>query len=322
VRLDNPITATLAAVVDQLRGRRAPLGPDERLDGRCFLVTGATSGLGRATAAALAGRGARLLLPCRSAIASSAGVETLPVDLADLRSVVALCDGLRDRGARVDGAVLCAGVVPRRSRRTGDGFELMFQVNYLAHVLLTMRLLRDGVIPNRAFAGNGGGAPRPRLVIVSSESHRNAAAIDPRTLGDPVDYGMLDGMAQYARTKLLLCTFACELARRLDGDVAVHALCPGAVDSNLAREAPAWVKPVLRPVMKLFFASPERAARPVAYLAASSALEGRTGIYMHMARETLSSERARDPEAARRLFDASVELLARAGVLTPPANDP
>ena len=79
---------------------------------------------------------------------------------------------------------------------------------------------------------------------------------------------------------------------------------------------------MLRPVLKLFFASPERAARPVAHLAASSALEGRTGIYMHMARETLSAERARDPEAGRRLFDASVELLARAGVLTPPANDP
>jgi len=339
VKLDNPLTATLAGLIDQARARRVDLGPPERLEGRTILVTGANSGLGRATALALARGGARLLLACRSGIpaageeiaraSGNSAIEMLPVDLSDLASAHRLCDALRDRGVRLDAAVLNAGVMPLRARRTRDGLELMFQVNYLANVLLTERLLADGVIPNRAFAASfarAPGEPRPRIVIVSSEVHRSAAPLDPSALGAYLDYGLRDGMAHYARTKLLLCTFATELARRLrddDGvDVAVHALCPGPVDSNMAREAPDWVKPVLKPVMRLFFSSPDDAARPVVHLATARALEGRTSVYMHMTREKEPSPAARDAAIGRRIWDESHALLRRvAPSLTGPARD-
>src|SRR6267142_6945138 len=142
-QFNNPLSATLAGLADQLRRRRggAMLADGERLDGRTCLVTGANSGLGKAIAIQLAARGARVIMACRSGIpeagadvrrlSGSDAVEMMHVDLTDFDSVRGLCDQLRDRKVRLDVAVLNAGVMPRSSRRTRHGFELMFQVNYL-----------------------------------------------------------------------------------------------------------------------------------------------------------------------------------------------
>src|SRR5205823_14670348 len=110
-------------------------------------------------------RGARVIMACRSGIAEagrdverqsgSRTVEMLPLDLTDFASVERLCAGLREKQERIDVLVINAGVVPRRSSRTRHGFEQMFQVNFLAHYLLTRRLLASGVIPTRSAAGNG-----------------------------------------------------------------------------------------------------------------------------------------------------------------------
>jgi NAD(P)-dependent dehydrogenase (short-subunit alcohol dehydrogenase family) len=213
-------------------------------------------------------------------------------------------------------------VVPSHSRRTKNGFEEMFQVNFLSNFLFLRRLLADGIVPNRVFGKNGvaATAPRPRIVIVSSETHRSAKPLDLDALGDYVEYGAMGGVAQYAHTKLLLCTLASELSRRLHDeqgiDVAVHSLCPGPVNSNMAREAPAWVKPVLKPVMQVFFSPPEVAARPVVYLAGARAIEGTTGRYMHLMRDKDASPAARDAGIGARLWQRAGELLQRAGIRT------
>jgi NAD(P)-dependent dehydrogenase (short-subunit alcohol dehydrogenase family) len=332
---DNPLTATLSGLADLLRRRGRPggvaLSADDRLDGRTCLVTGANVGLGKGVAIGLARRGARVLMACRSGIpdageevrraSGSDAVEMLPVDLSDLRSVHALCDALAERCERLDVTVLNAGVVPARARRTPQGLELMFAVNYLANVVLMDRLLADGVIPNQAFAQRNATpaqrqAPAPRVVLVSSESHRTAESPDLANLGAFVSYGPLGALAPYGQSKLLLSAFACELGRRLscgDGrvDVAVHHLCPGAVNSRIAREAPAWLTPVLRAVMKHLFRSPEEAAVPVLYLACARAIEGQTGLYLHMEHAKAPGEHARDPAFGRRLWNATEGLLAR-----------
>lgn len=327
--MTNPLSATLAAFGQRMSrgGAALALAEEQRLDGRTCLVTGATSGLGKALATDLARRGARVLMACRSGIpavgqevASAAGstlVEMLPVDLTDLGSVERLCDRLRDRRERIDVLVLSAAVMPRRHRRTAQGFEEMFQVNFLASVLLTRRLLEDGVIPNRSLARAPapGGGPPPRIVFVSSESHRSAQPIDPDHLGDYVEYGTFSGMGQYAHTKLAICTYANALAQRLrDGDrvdVAVHAICPGPIASKLAREAPIWIKPVLAPAMRLFFAPPAVAARPVAYLAASPEIEGKTALYLHRSQIKEPAESARDAERGERVWQAARALVER-----------
>jgi NAD(P)-dependent dehydrogenase (short-subunit alcohol dehydrogenase family) len=240
----------------------------------------------------------------------SDAVEMLHVDLADLRSVHALADTLRDSGRRIDVLVLNAGLMPANSHRSAQGYEVMFAVHFLANRLLVDRLLEDGVIVSGPATE---GAPLPRIVFVSSESHRSAEPIDFDRFGEYVAYGIRDGMAQYGSTKLHMCTLACELSRRLNPDgnvrVAVHALCPGPVNSNITRDAPGWLKPVLDLVLGVFFQSPEKATPPVVHLACSQQLEGETGVYLHMMRRKDPSPDALDPAKGALLWEKSAKLL-------------
>lgn len=317
---DNIVKAIVTGVADLFsrKDQLPSMGEDERMDGRTALVTGANSGLGKAVAIQLAKRGARVLMACRSghpeageAVKRASGsdaVEMLHVDLSDLESVHALCDTLRDRSLRIDVAVFNAGLMPVRGRRGPQGFELMFTVHFLASRLLVERWLDD-----RLLVPSSDPATRPRIVFVSSEAHKSAEPIDFEHFGEFVDYGLKDGMKAYGHSKLHLCTYATELARRLNPDddvvVGVNALCPGPVASNIAREAPAWLKPIVPPLLKLMFRSPEKAAEPVVLLACGRAMEGRNGVYLHMMREKSVSELANRPENGRRLWERSAELL-------------
>lgn len=240
------------------------------------------------------------------------------VDLTDLDSMHALCDTLRGRRVILDTVVLNAGLAARNARPTRHGFETMFAVNYLAKVVLLTRLLGDGTIPNRVFASSprGQDGRRPRVVLVSSEAHRSARAIDLARLGEFEPFGIRRSLSEYGHSKLLLCTFATELARRLspggEVEVGVHALCPGPVHSNMAREAPIWAKPILMPLMRLLFRSPARACEPVLFLATAEALEGETGTYLHMLRRKRPREDALDPLVGSALWEATEALLRRA----------
>lgn len=300
------VTATLVAVRDRVArpNRPLPLDPGDRLDGVDALVTGATGGLGRPIAEKLAARGARVICAARSSAAPIVeGIEARggraidrPVDLADLASIDALVEAIERPLGLV---VLCAGVVPARSRPTAQGFDLMIGVNYLASAYLTERL-RDA-----------GKLVRGRVVVVASESHRSADHVDFEGLGVADDYGMTGVMKRYGYSKALLVTWAQEAARRLAPAIAVHTICPGPVDSSIAREAPAWADRLLSPTMKTFFAPPGPAAEPIVYLACASALEGQTGLYFHRWIEKRPSGLACDAAVAKRLYDATHELLAR-----------
>lgn len=327
----NPITAVLSGVLDQRskEPKVTPVGPEVRLEGRTCLVTGANSGLGKGIAIRLASRGAHVIMACRSGIpeagedvrraSGNENVEMIRVDLSDFDSIDAFCDELRDRKVTLDVAVFNAGVVPVTARTNKHGLELMFAVNFLAKFVVLDRLLRDGVIPNAAYGGNSRADDPPRVIFVSSETHRSSIPIDFDAFGEPVDYGVADGVKYYGLSKLHLTTYFQELSRRLnpDGgtDVCVHALCPGAVNSNMAREAPAWLKPVLKPVMALFFQSPEKASIPVDYLVASEEMGEKTGAYMHMMRIKEPAEAAMDPEKGALLWSKTEELLRKHEVL-------
>ena len=330
----NPVTAVLSGLLDQRSKdpKVAPVPPGVRLDGRTCLVTGANSGLGKAIAIRLATRGAHVIMACRSGIpeagqdvraaSGSDKVEMIEVDLSDFDSMTAFCDQLRDRNVTLDVAVFNAGVVPVTSRQSKHGLELMFAVNFLAKFVLLNRLLHDGVIPNAVFGHNSRAEDPPRVIFVSSETHRSSIPIDFDTFGEPVEYGVSDGVKYYGLSKLHLTTYFQELSRRLNPggngdnpDVCVHALCPGAINSNMAREAPTWLKPILKPVMALFFQSPEKASVPVDYLVASSEMGGKTGEYMHMLRIKDPSEASMDPENGALLWTKAEELLRKHDVI-------
>ena len=330
----NPLTAILSGLLDQRSKdpKVAPVPPSVRLDGRTCLVTGANSGLGKAIAIRLASRGAHVIMACRSGIpeagddvraaSGSDKVETIQVDLSDFDSMTTLCDELRDRNVTLDVAVFNAGVVPVTSRTSKHGLELMFAVNFLAKFVVLDRLLHDGVIPNAVYGNNSRAEDPPRVIFVSSETHRSSIPIDFDAFGEPNEYGVADGVKYYGLSKLHLTTFFQELSRRLNPggngnnlDVCVHALCPGAVNSNMAREAPTWLKPILKPVMAVFFQSPEKASIPVDYLVAADEMGSKTGEYMHMLRVKGSSEPSMDPEKGALLWSKTEELLRRHGVI-------
>jgi len=324
----NPVTAVLSGLLDQRSKdpRVAPVPDGVRLDGRTCLVTGANSGLGKAIAIRLAKRGAHVIMACRSGIpeagqdvraeSGSDQVEMIQVDLSDFDSIAAFCDQLRDRNVTLDAAVFNAGVVPATSRMSKHGLELMFAVNFLAKFVVLHRLLHDGVIPNAAYGNNSRAEDPPRVIFVSSETHQSSIPIDFDKFGEPIEYGVADGVKYYGLSKLHLTTYFQELSRRLNPggsggnpDVCVHALCPGAINSNMAREAPTWLTPVLKPVMALFFQSPEKASIPVDYLVASHEMGTKTGEYMHMLRIKESSEPSMDPEKGALLWSKTEEIL-------------
>jgi NAD(P)-dependent dehydrogenase (short-subunit alcohol dehydrogenase family) len=328
---DNPISATLAGLLDRRSMGRSvpPLGRDERLEGRTALVTGANRGLGKSIAVQLAQRGAKVIMACRSGIPEAGrevrmaagvhedAVEMRQVDLGDLDSVARFCDGLCSDNVHVDLLILNAGVVPVGARPTSQGFEIQFGVNYLANMALTQRVLEDGVLPNAAFAGNALAMEglRPRIVMVSSETHRDAGEVDFGKLGVYADYGAMEGVKVYGYSKLLLNTYAAELDRRLNADapggcdVAVHSLCPGAVNTDIAREAPEFAKPLLKAVMGAFFRSPAQAAEPVLYLSLAHALEGKSGKYFHLMNEKPAADEALRPNVGAKLWEASEQML-------------
>jgi len=326
-------TAVWAGIKD-LKDKTDPpydqLLPEDRMDGRTVLLTGASSGLGFALAKELTSRGARVLMVCRRDAAEElaevrragaeegGSAELLRADMADFSSIRTLVGELVRRGEHIDVAISNAAVVPGSARTTVDGFEEMLQVNALAPALLMRELLYRGVIPNNTYAGNGRRAdsPIPRIVVVASEAHRSADALNLEDLNRIEPYGMAESTPRYGWTKLWLLTYARELARKLAHgadnrpDVSVNALCPGPIASNIAREAPAVAQPFAKLFFALFFQAPRTAALPVAYLAASSRIEGETMLYQFLMRKRAPSDIADSPDNGRKLWETLEEIFS------------
>jgi len=315
--------AILTGVLDRFRVRRElpPLADGERLDGRTALVTGGASGLGFATSVDLARRGAHVLLAdCRSpedacrraaSLGTAPGqVEPLHVDLSDLSSIEQAVAVLARRGRRLARLVLNAAVVPLAARSTPQGLDEMFVVNYLSSFALVARLLEEGVLPRGGAHGEV-----PRVVFVASEAHRWSDGFAPDDIDRPRDGAPGRVLSWYATYKLMLASFAWELARRLSDEgtprVAVFALCPGAMRTNIARELPAPLRALLQAAMRLFFQDPFVADEPVVYLACSHSLEGRTALYLHKMTPKDVDPRAADADLGRALWEKSEAVLAR-----------
>lgn len=323
------ISAVTTALFDMIsnKGQLPLLRDDVRIDGKTCFVTGANSGLGKAIAIQLAKRGGHIIMACRSGhhdacheikkLSGSNNVEMVEVDLSDMHSVSSLCDQLRDREISIDIAVMNAGLMPLNSRRSAQGFELMFAVHFLANRLMIDRMIRDGVIKTGSNSPQKGANKKdvPRIIFVSSEAHQSSDPINFDRFGEYTEYGLKDGLKFYGTSKLYLSTFANELSRQLnpnDGSIqcAVHSLCPGPIASNIARESPGFIKPILSPIMRLFFNSPEKAANPVMLLACADSMGDRTGVYLHMMREKACSFHATDANNGKQLWEHSQKILA------------
>ena len=247
-------------------------------------------------------------------LSGSMTVETMEVDLADLQSVHHLCDLLDVRRVRIDIALMNAGLMLPRARKSPQGYETMFAVHFLSSRVMIDRWLQDGVIRPSNRPGE-----TPRIVFVSSEAHRSSHAVDFNHLGAFEDYRRKDSLKYYGISKLLLCMYATELSRRLNpGDtveVAVHAMCPGGIASNIARDTPALLKPVVNALLRHFLQTPEEAVRPAIYLCCAEAAGGTTGMYLHLMQRKSDLPAASDPENGARLWEASANLVAKSRML-------
>jgi NAD(P)-dependent dehydrogenase (short-subunit alcohol dehydrogenase family) len=314
----NPVSATWEGIraVFAKQVKAGTLGDNERLEGKTVLVDGASSGLGFAVAMQMAQRGARVIMACRSGIpgkgeevmriTGNPDIEMVHVDYSDSRSIHELVKTVKERYAPLDIVISNAAMVPRQSRKTPQGLEEMFVVNYLSKFIMI-----NGLIKEDCFRHTG--EKKPRIVFVSSESHRHPPEFNWASFGVYKDYSMNKTVEYYGYYKLLLTTFTYELSRRLHGNgkepVSVFALCPGPVNSNIAREAPGVFQPVMKLVFAIFFKSPKKAAEPVLYLAISKDLEGKPYDYLFKMSRKAIDEKAADPENGKKLWKMSEELV-------------
>ena len=279
------------------------------MQGQVCVVTGATSGIGKAAAAALAQQGAEIIVvgrdPARAeatAAAIQAGGAPPPkveiADLARLDQVRALAGRLNQNLDRIDVLINNAGLVLNERRVTPDGYEHVFAVNHLAPFLLT-NLLQSKLTAS---------VPA-RVVTVSSDAH-TAARLN---LDDPnLEHGW-SSWRSYSNSKLANILFTRELARRLDGTgVTANCLHPGVVRTGFGRDA----RPLMRvgiTIARPFMLSPERGADTIVYLASSPDVAAKTGGYYVKREPREPSAAARDDGLARGLWETSERLTGLAG---------
>ena len=269
-------------------------------DPRTALVTGGTSGIGRALAEQLAAAGLTVVLvardkvrgeAARQEIASTTGNDRISVvlgDLADMASVRKIALAVELAHPKLDVLVNCAGVYTPKRTVTTDGFETMFATNLLGPFLMTNLLL-----PQLRAAGSA------RILVISAPS------------GTKLDFDDLQSerrfrsLSAFGASKAADLLFTFELARRLDGTgVTANAIHPGLVRTSLMTGAPALLRWGLRP----FSRSPESAVKTIVPLALDPAFEGRSGQFFHHAKAIDPPASTRDPDVARRLWDVSAEL--------------
>jgi NAD(P)-dependent dehydrogenase (short-subunit alcohol dehydrogenase family) len=289
------------------------------LNGRRIVVTGATSGLGLELARHLSGRGATVVMACRSTerahdvarrlreASPGADLVVEELDLASLASVRDCAARLRERYDRLDVLINNAGVMAVDEGRTVDGLETTLGVNHLGHATLTLGLLE-------ALAHG----TSPRVVTVTSVSHRlGSVRLDDLSF----DRRPYRRWAAYSQSKLANLLFALELDRRLrraGSPVASLAAHPGGVPTRIGHDGSGWTNSALRAIAP-WAPSRERAgSRPIIRAAFDHSLSGGTlvGPALHLVgppRVERPARRARDEAAAAALWDETQRLLAGPG---------
>ncbi len=280
--------------------------PKESMNGKTVLITGATSGIGEATALALAKRGARLVLVARNADRAAQtrtrilqearhyDVHFIMADLSSQDSIRELARRFQEKFDRLDVLINNAGGAWNKRTLTVDGLEMTFAVDYLAYFLLT-HLLLDVL---KASAPS-------RIINVSSaanlQGHIHFDDLQGEHLYQPY--------RAYGQAKLAGVMFTYELARRLQGTgVTVNCLHPGVVRTRIWRQEGSVLLKLFEKFYSLFMLSPEQGAATSVYLATARELTNVTGAYFDKQKAVASNPFSYDLQACKRLWTISENL--------------
>jgi len=267
------------------------------------MITGANSGIGKATAIGLAKMNATIVMICRDKergenaqkeiieLTGNKNVDLLLCDLSSLEAIRRLTTEFKGRYQNLHVLINNAGVMMKKGSVSPDGFEMNLAVNHLAPFLLTNLLL--DILKKSAPS---------RIINVSSAAHR-MAKLDLDDLQS--ENKKLRLMRIYGNSKLALMLFSQELSRKLEGtDVTINTVHPGVVATNLGRHQSKFSQGF----SKAFFKKPDKGAETSIYLASSSEVEGITGKFFVNKETRKSSEESYNEENAKKMWRISVEM--------------
>jgi NAD(P)-dependent dehydrogenase (short-subunit alcohol dehydrogenase family) len=288
------------------------------MNGNICVVTGATSGIGRATAIGLAKLGARVVIVARNpvkaasvvaeiaAIAGAAKAEIVIADLTEMKQVRRAAEEIGARFDRVDVLVCNAGGMFDTVHQSSEGIEHAYALNHLAVFLLTLSLHASLMK-----------APHPRVVIVSSNLQKAGYVHDYLSLVQP----KYQWSQIYAQTKLRNLIFARALSVLWKDDgITVNSLHPGVVDTGLMS---GWENGAMKAIMSVvqkFFLSPAKGALTSIFLASDPSVAQVTGTYFAKRKAQKHNPVADDVAVQQHLWAESTAFLNQAGVTVPYAT--
>jgi NAD(P)-dependent dehydrogenase (short-subunit alcohol dehydrogenase family) len=274
---------------------------------KIVLVTGANSGMGKATCIELAKLGAKVIMVCRDKQRGSEALEEVKVQSKNPSVELMLCDlgsineireftkDFKSKFQKLDILINNAGVILPGKHKTKDGLELQFGVNHLGHFFLTNELL--DLIKN---------SPSGRIINVSSGAHK-IGRIHFEDINLDKNY---TSWRAYAQSKLANILFTYELARRLKGTkVTANCLHPGAVATSMGINRKTGFGTLITGMLKPFFQTPREGADTAIYLATSKEVEGVTGKYFYKKKPINSSKLSNDEYLAEKLWQFSEKLI-------------
>jgi NAD(P)-dependent dehydrogenase (short-subunit alcohol dehydrogenase family) len=281
------------------------------------LITGATEGVGKATAMELAGKGFTVVLAARNAakadavkqqLATSTGnadCDFIIADLTSLQQVRRLAATFKQRHSKLDVLINNAGVVLAGRTVTEDGYETTFQANYLSHFLLTQLLLDE---LKRSDQG--------RIINLTSNVYE-FGRFDPSNLQSEKRFSPIGA---YAASKLLVLLSTLELADRLrDSRVTANAVHPGVVRTPMMLRAPTALLRAIAYLALPFSVSPQKGAATSVYLASSDDVRDVSAKYFTRCKPTAIKSKFNSKEYRESLWSISMAALKKAGVTDGPS---
>ncbi|MFT4143160.1 MAG: SDR family oxidoreductase [Mobilitalea sp.] len=272
-------------------------------DKKLAVITGANSGMGKATVAALADQGFQVVMLCRNQQRGEKALQELleyenrdiclmTCDLGDMQSIRNFTDEFRKQYKKIDVLINNAGVITLDRRETVDGLEEQFGVNHIGHFLLTLRLLD--------LMDQGS-----RIIMVASGAHK-VGKIHFDDINLKKGCQITHVIKAYSQSKLANILFARELASRVKNQgIMVNSCHPGAVATSIGIDRNTGFGKSITSILKPFFLTPEDGAKSAIYLANSEEGGRVSGKYYYLNKMTKTSKTAKSKATAKRLFELS-----------------